>query len=110
MTTESPAILMVSVEVSEEDADELDRWYGEEHGPEKMALPGYVRMRRFRAHDGSPRFLAIYELTDAEIAFAPSGASPEAVTRMRELMSKWKDWNRSVWVEIDSAEATSAVP
>ncbi len=61
-----PAVLVVMVDVDEKDVDELNRWYENEHRPEKMALPGYVSMRRFRVADGSPRFLAIYELDDAE--------------------------------------------
>jgi hypothetical protein len=52
----------MTVEVAEEDVDELNRWYEEEHRPEKLSLPGYTGLRRFRASDGAPKFLAIYEL------------------------------------------------
>lgn len=101
MSDVRPGVLLVTVEVDEEDAEELDRWYREEHGPEKMAIPGYVGMRRFRALDGSPRFLAIYELSDAEVAMQPSTAPAASQERMRVIMEKWKYWERSVWVEID---------
>lgn len=95
-----PSLLVVFVEVAEEDADELDRWYREEHGPEKLAQPGYRSLRRFRAHDGSARFLAIYELEDPEAALTHPEQTPEAAERMREIMSRWKRWERSVWVEV----------
>ena len=43
-----PAVLVVTVEVAEEDVDELNRWYEEEHRPEKLSLPGYAGLRRFQ--------------------------------------------------------------
>lgn len=106
MNDRRPGILVVTVEVDEKDADELDQWYREEHGPEKMAIPGYRAMRRFRAYGGSPRFLAIYELDDPEIAMKSGQASPESAERLHEVMAKWKDWARSVWVEIESVTTT----
>ena len=95
-----PSVLLVTVEVAEDDVDELNRWYDEEHGPEKMSLPGYVGMRRFRRSDGSPRFLAIYELTDPEAALGSQEMTPDSRQRLQALMTKWKQWDRSVWVEL----------
>src|SRR5688572_21606614 len=95
-----PALLVVYVEVDEEDAEELNRWYEEEHRPDKMALPGYTSLRRFRAHDGAAHFLAIYELDYPEAAVP----SPENAIRVTEwskaVQAKWKDWNRRIWVEL----------
>jgi len=93
------AILVVEVELPEEDIDEFNRWYREEHGPFKLALPGYLGLRRFRAQDGSARFLALYELSTAA-AEDPGPMSPEDVATMQKLMSTWKDWERIVWVEV----------
>jgi hypothetical protein len=94
-----PAILIVHVEVAEEDAEELNRWYEEEHRPEKMALPGYVGMRRFRAFEGAPSFLAIYELTEPEAAVHTAPGPPPS-DWMKAVMDKWKHWDRSIWVEL----------
>jgi len=77
----------------------LNRWYEEEHRPEKMALPGYVGMRRFRAFDGAPSFLAIYELTEPEAA-VHTAPGPPASDWMKAVMDKWKHWDRSIWVEL----------
>jgi hypothetical protein len=95
-----PAVLLVFVEVAEEEVDELNRWYEEEHGPEKLATPGYLGLRRFRAADGSARFLAIYELSDPGAAAAPTASSAQSARRMEEIMSRWKRWERSIWVEL----------
>ena len=94
-----PAVLVVTVEVAEEDVDELNRWYEEEHRPEKLSLPGYVGLRRFRASDGGPKFLAIYELEYPDAA-AGGGGGPDATRRMEEIMATWKRWDRGVWVEL----------
>jgi hypothetical protein len=96
-----PAILVVTVEVDEDGVDELDRWYREEHVPEKLEIPGYGLIRRFRSHDGSPKFLAVYELEDPEVALRPRAGNPEAAARMQEFMKTWKHWERNVWVEIE---------
>lgn len=100
MADAQPAVLLVFVEVGEEDVDELNRWYDEEHGPEKLATAGYSGLRRFRAVDGSARFLAIYELSDPAAAASPAARSEQSARRMEEIMSRWARWERSVWVEL----------
>jgi hypothetical protein len=110
MTDQRPGVLVVFVEVDESDAEELDRWYREEHGPEKLATPGYTGLRRFRAYDGSACYLAIYDLADVEAAMKPGNASPESAGQMRQIMAKWKDWKRSVWVEIEAVQGPEQQP
>jgi hypothetical protein len=101
MTQTGRAILIVNVELPEEEIEEFNRWYREEHGPHKMQLPGYLGLRRFQAEDGSPRFLALYELEDAASGNGPSGLSPADAEKMKTIMSTWKHWERGVWVEVD---------
>jgi hypothetical protein len=88
--------------VAEEDVDELNRWYEEEHRPEKLSLPGYLSMRRYRAADGSPTFLAIYELDHPDAAAVPADGGSE-MTGMKAVMAKWKRWDRAVWTELAPA-------
>jgi hypothetical protein len=98
--SERPAVLIVTVEVAEEDVDELNRWYEEEHRPEKLSLPGYLSMRRYRAADGSPTFLAIYELDDPDAADDQARGGPEMSAWMKAVMATWKRWDRAVWTEL----------
>lgn len=100
---ERPAVLIVTVEVAEEDVDELNRWYEEEHRPEKLSLPGYLSMRRYRAADGSPTFLAIYELDHPDVAAVPADGDTEMSGWMKAVMAKWKRWDRAVWTELAPA-------
>ena len=96
------AVLVVHVEIDEADVDELNRWYEEEHRPDKMALPGYASLRRFRAFDGAPHFLAIYELDYPEAAEIgnPENVIPVVTEWSKAVQAKWKDWNRRIWVEL----------
>jgi hypothetical protein len=94
------AVLVVSIEVAPEDVEELNRWYEEEHGPERLALPGFISLRRFRAHDNPNRFLAIYELEHPEAATSPEYMNQPQSQWMRDVMAKWQQWDRNVWIEL----------
>ena len=63
-------ILVVMMEVDAADDAVFNKWYNEEHLPERMAIPGYISARRFvldpqddQAH-GVLRYLCIWELED----------------------------------------------
>ncbi len=46
--------------------DEFNRWFDEEHLPQLAAVDGTVRAARYRT-DGSPRYLACYDLVEREV-------------------------------------------
>ncbi len=94
----------MTIDVDPADVDELHRWYDEEHGPERLAMPGFVSLRRFHAHDNPNRLLALYELGYPEAATSPEYMSQTQSEWMREVMTKWKQWDRNVWVEVSSSE------
>jgi hypothetical protein len=41
-------ILVVMMEVDPAHEDEFNRWYNDEHLPERLEIPGYVSARRFK--------------------------------------------------------------
>ena len=41
-------MLVVTMEVDEADEEEFNKWYNEQHLPERMTIPGYVSARRFK--------------------------------------------------------------
>ena len=41
-------ILVVTMDVDPEDEAEFNKWYNEQHLPERMEIPGYVSARRFK--------------------------------------------------------------
>jgi hypothetical protein len=79
-----PAMLFSQMEPPEPLTDEFHQWYDTDHIPARMALPGFRGARRFRALDGDPRYLAVYEL-DSLDALQTDGyrtvkTSPSALT------------------------------
>ena len=80
-------ILVVTMEVDPEDEAEFNKWYNEQHLPERMEIPGYISARRFRLEegDGALQYLCIWELEDGSplesqmyqgAAGGPDGAVP----------------------------------
>lgn len=60
-------LLSVAMDVEPGMEDELARWYADEHLPARLAVPGVLGARRFRALTGAPRFLTLYELQSPEV-------------------------------------------
>ena len=59
-------ILVVMMDVEPGREAEFDRWYNEEHLPERLEIPGYVSARRFKLEEGNGvlTYLCIWELED----------------------------------------------
>jgi hypothetical protein len=80
----NPAILFSQMEPPAELTDEFHGWYEKDHIPARMALPGFRAARRYRALDGSPGYLAVYELDDLDAlqteGYQQLKAAPSALT------------------------------
>ena len=54
------------------DEAEFNDWYDHEHGPARLAVPGFGGARRYRAlDDQKPAWLALYELDGPEVIESP---------------------------------------
>lgn len=94
------AVLVVQVEIDPVDEEEFNRWYDEEHIPEKLAEPGFLAVRRFKSSDGAPKYMVIYELEEPDAATKPSYMRKEPTEWSKSIMARWKDWSRNVWVDV----------
>ena len=65
------ALLVVYVDVDIENNAEFNRWYNEEHIPERLSAPGFLDGARYEALKGGPRYLAVYELESVEALHTP---------------------------------------
>lgn len=66
--------------------DEYNRWYTEEHLPDCLAVPGYIRATRYRAFEGVDRaitqeYLSLYELEVPDV----EGLQKVSVEHMRRI-------------------------
>lgn len=60
-------LLLVMIDVDPEHEEEFNRWYNEEHLPERLSCPGFLSGRRFVALEGGPKYLALYDLENPEV-------------------------------------------
>lgn len=67
MTEPRRGLLLVMIEVDPEYEEEFNRWYDEEHLPERLRCKGFLSARRFVAVEGSPKYLAFYDLESPEV-------------------------------------------
>ena len=61
---------MVYSEVPAEHEAEFNRWYNEEHIPERLSIPGVLNAARYEAVAGGPKYLACYELASPDAWYA----------------------------------------
>lgn len=65
---EPKSIMIALIDIDDAFVPDFHRWYDEEHVPERLAVPGIENARRWvRVSGDLPRFLASYDLSDAEV-------------------------------------------
>lgn len=103
MAEKSPGLLLVMMEIPPEHEEEFNRWYNEEHLPERLSIPGFVRARRFRAIEGGPKYLALYDLESPDVLDTDEYKywTGEGKTEWTEkILGRLSDFARNVYVEI----------
>jgi len=60
-------LLLVMIDVDPGHEEEFNRWYNEQHLPERLACPGFLSGRRFEAVEGEPKNLALYDLEGPDV-------------------------------------------
>ena len=65
-TKKGRGLLMVYSDIAPENEEEFNRWYDEEHIPERLSIPGVLNAARYQALQGGPKYLACYELAEPE--------------------------------------------
>jgi hypothetical protein len=65
--TNKNGLLLFMTDIDAAHEAEFHRWYEEEHLAERMAIPGFISARRFEAIEGSPKYLALYDLETPDV-------------------------------------------
>ena len=81
----TPFHYVVETDVEGQHEQELNAWYDTEHLPGLASVPGAARARRYRNRNGSPRYLACYDL-----------AGPEVLERPEWLAVRGTEWSARV--------------
>lgn len=72
--TRGHGLLLVMIDIDPAYEEEFNRWYKEEHFPERVSCPGFLSARRYVVVEGGPKYLALYELENPEVLDGPGYA------------------------------------
>jgi hypothetical protein len=70
--TRGTGLLMLWTDVDPEFEAEFNAWYDGEHIPGLLQIPGFLNAGRYLALRGGPKYLAMYELEDANVLRTPA--------------------------------------
>ncbi|MBO0834821.1 MAG: hypothetical protein J2P28_04775 [Actinobacteria bacterium] len=87
-------LLLVMVDVDENHEQEFNRWYDEEHFPERLQCPGFLGGRRLVAVEGEPKYLALYDLESPEVLQSPEYLRMQPPSEWQRQVTR--HWTRSV--------------
>lgn len=72
MSVRGQAALAIWMDVLPESEEDFHRWYREQHFPERLGVPGFLRGRRYAATRGAPRYFTLYETEGPEVLVSPA--------------------------------------
>ncbi len=111
--TRGTGLLMVWADVPADKEDEFNRWYNEEHLPERMAIPGFLSGARYEAVKGGPKHLAVYELESAAVMESPAykkvQANPTPWTKRVGPQAIGAPFIRNIYTMIHPQAVTPAI-
>ena len=67
MATQGKGLLAVWTDIPEHIEADFNRWYDEEHLPERAGIPGFLNARRYLSLQSTPKYLALYDTVDAQV-------------------------------------------
>ncbi|NSY18541.1 DUF4286 family protein [Neorhizobium sp. AL 9.2.2] len=98
MALSGSAVLAIWNGIKSEAEDAFVSWHIQEHIPERVGLPGFLRGRRYVAVSGQPKYFNFYETEDATVlssaAYVARLNAPTAWTR--SVVSNFTDTSRTV--------------
>lgn len=66
------AAVVIWNDVVDEGQERFYGWHDKEHIPERLALPGFLRGRRYRCRGHSPQWLTLYEADGLDVLTSPA--------------------------------------
>lgn len=84
----APFLFTAQMDVDPDVEDAFHAWYNHEHAPRLAEVPGCLRVRRFVAVRGRPRFAAIYDLTSAAVLDSEAWIAAREYGRTAEMRTR----------------------
>ena len=67
MAMQGKGLLAVWTDIPAHIEADFNRWYDQEHLPERAGIPGFLNARRYVSLQGTPKYLALYDTVDAQV-------------------------------------------
>jgi hypothetical protein len=94
-------LLLVMIDIDPAYEEDFNRWYDEEHIPERRSCPGFLSGRRFVSVEGEPKYLAFYELENPEVLDSPEYRAMQPPSEWtRKLTPHFTAFTRNVYRDI----------
>lgn len=101
MSARRGGLMVVMMDPEDGYEQTLNRWYDEEHLFERLQVPGILEARRYVAVEGSPKYLAMYELESADVVRSePYLEQKRNPTPLTQEVEAHVSMIRNVYVEI----------
>lgn len=110
-----PGVLLILNDVLTGMELEFNRWYQQQHIPERLALAGFIAARRYQALGAQPAYMAVYECNSIEALQSPAYqkclANPTEWTNkiMPNFRSTLRSACRETWSIGEGAGGTAIV-
>lgn len=84
----APALQIGRMDVSPEVEDEWNAWYSGTYVPNYEKVPGVIRGRRYRALEGTPKYLTLYEFQHPKVSESAEWKAQQNAVPISETMRK----------------------
>ena len=73
-------LYVVRLDADPEKEKEFNEWYNKEHIPALLQVPGVISANRFTSLEGTPKYIAIYELNNPNVRTSEAWKNAVAMT------------------------------
>lgn len=82
-------LYVVRVDVDSEKEKQFNEWYNKEHVPALLKVPGVTGAYRYASLEGTPKYMAIYELDNPDVLTSEAWKKAVEMTpRPKDIVSK----------------------
>ncbi|OGB91286.1 MAG: hypothetical protein A3G35_09735 [candidate division NC10 bacterium RIFCSPLOWO2_12_FULL_66_18] len=107
--TDHQGLLLFMADIDAKREDEFNRWYEEEHVPERLAIPGFLRACRYKAVVGAPRYLALYEVVSPDVFSSAEYLrylkGPGETAGTKSILTSTTNVTRNIYMKISERRA-----
>lgn len=96
----APCVFVARMDVESAVEDEFNAWYSGEHVPMLAAVPGCLRVRRFLAHHGTPKYTTVYEFAGADVLDSVAWMTAREHGRTVAMRTVMQNVSRTVYAHV----------